>query len=81
VFYAQALADDGIKVKALAAEVLATNLNPRAAPAAATRPKQRRARSGSHAARRLARCPTARTLPDAGPTGQLFSWDGAVVPW
>jgi NAD(P)-dependent dehydrogenase (short-subunit alcohol dehydrogenase family) len=20
-------------------------------------------------------------LPDDGPTGQLFSWDGTVVPW
>jgi NAD(P)-dependent dehydrogenase (short-subunit alcohol dehydrogenase family) len=68
-FYAQALADDGVKVNALAPGLRATNLNPQAA-----------ARGGDPAeaaagAVRLA------LLPDDGPSGQLFSWDGTVVPW
>ncbi len=69
VFYAQALADDGFKVNALAPGLRATNLNPRAA-AAAGDPAEAAA-----GAVRLA------LLPDDGPTGHLFSWDGTVVPW
>ena len=69
VFYAQALADDGVKVNALAPGLRATNLNPRAA-AAGGDPAEAAA-----AAVRLA------LVPDDGPTGQLFSWDGTVVPW
>ena len=69
VFYAHALADDGVKVNALAPGVRATNLNPRAA-AAGGDPAEAAA-----AAVRLA------LLPDDGPTGRLFSWDGTVVPW
>jgi NAD(P)-dependent dehydrogenase (short-subunit alcohol dehydrogenase family) len=69
VFYAQALADDGIKVNALAPGLRATNLNPRAA-AAGGDPAEAAA-----AAVRLAR------LADDGPTGLLFSWDGTVAPW
>jgi NAD(P)-dependent dehydrogenase (short-subunit alcohol dehydrogenase family) len=69
VFYSQALAEDGIKVNALAPGVRATNLNPRAA-AVGGDPAEAAA-----AAVRLA------LLPDDGPTGQLFSWDGTVVPW
>jgi NAD(P)-dependent dehydrogenase (short-subunit alcohol dehydrogenase family) len=69
VFYAQALARDNIKVNALAPGVRATNLNPRAA-AAGGDPAEAAA-----AAVRLAQ------LPDDGPSGQLFSWDGTVAPW
>jgi NAD(P)-dependent dehydrogenase (short-subunit alcohol dehydrogenase family) len=69
VFYSQALAEDGIKVNALAPGVRATKLNPRAA-AVGGDPAEAAA-----AAVRLA------LLPDDGPTGQLFSWDGTVVPW
>lgn len=69
VFYAQALAGDNIKVNALAPGLRATNLNPRAS-AAGGDPAEAAA-----AAVRLAQ------LPDDGPTGQLFSWDGTVAPW
>lgn len=69
VFYAQALAGDGVKVNALAPGLRATNLNPQAAAAGAD-PAEAAA-----GAIRLA------LLPDDGPTGQLFSWDGTVVPW
>lgn len=69
VFYAQALAGDGVKVNALAPGLRATNLNPRAATAGGD-PAEAAA-----GAVRLAR------LPDDGPSGQLFSWDGSVAPW
>jgi NAD(P)-dependent dehydrogenase (short-subunit alcohol dehydrogenase family) len=69
VFYAQALAPDGIKVNALAPGVRATNLNPRAAEV------------GGDPAEAAAGAVRLALLPDDGPTGQLFSWDGAVVPW
>jgi NAD(P)-dependent dehydrogenase (short-subunit alcohol dehydrogenase family) len=69
VFYAQALAHEGFKVNALAPGVRATNLNPRAA-AAGGDPGEAAA-----GAIRLA------LLPDDGPSGQLFSWDGTIVPW
>ncbi|MCL2430624.1 MAG: SDR family NAD(P)-dependent oxidoreductase [Alphaproteobacteria bacterium] len=69
VFYAQALAGDGFKVNALAPGLRATNLNPRAATAGGD-PAEAAA-----AAIRLA------LLPDDGPTGQLFSWDGTAAPW
>jgi NAD(P)-dependent dehydrogenase (short-subunit alcohol dehydrogenase family) len=69
VFYAQALADDRIKVNALTPGLRATNLNPQAA-ATGGDPGE-----GAAGAVRLA------LMPDDGPTGQLFSWDGSVVPW
>lgn len=69
VFYAQALADDGFKVKALAPGLRATNLNPQAA------------RAGGDPADAAAGAVRLALLPDDGPTGQLFSWDGTVVPW
>jgi len=69
VFYAQALAADGIKVNALAPGLRATDLNP-AAAAAGGDPAEAAA-----AAVRLA------TLPDDGPSGGFFSWDGSPVPW
>ncbi len=69
VFYAQALAGDGVKVNALAPGLRATNLNPRAAAA------------GGDPAEAAAGAVRLALLPDDGPTGQLFSWDGTVVPW
>jgi NAD(P)-dependent dehydrogenase (short-subunit alcohol dehydrogenase family) len=69
VFYAQALAGDGVKVNALAPGLRATNLNPRAATA------------GGDPAQAAAGAVRLALLPDDGPTGQLFSWDGTVVPW
>jgi NAD(P)-dependent dehydrogenase (short-subunit alcohol dehydrogenase family) len=69
VFYAQALAGDGVKVNALAPGLRATNLNPRAATA------------GGDPAEAAAGAVRLALLPDDGPTGQLFSWDGTVVPW
>jgi NAD(P)-dependent dehydrogenase (short-subunit alcohol dehydrogenase family) len=69
VFYAQALADEGFKVNALAPGLRATNLNPRAATA------------GGDPAEAAAGAIRLALLPDDAPTGQLFSWDGTVVPW
>ncbi|GAA4144531.1 SDR family NAD(P)-dependent oxidoreductase [Leifsonia shinshuensis] len=69
IFYAHALAADGVKVNALAPGLRATNLNPRAA-AAGGDPAE-----AAEAAVRLA------TLPDDGPSGLLFSWDGTIAPW
>lgn len=69
VFYAHALAGDGFKVNALAPGLRATNLNPLARSA------------GGDPAEAAAAAVRLALLPDDGPTGQLFSWDGAVVPW
>ncbi|GAA1906576.1 SDR family oxidoreductase [Streptantibioticus ferralitis] len=69
VFYAQALAGDGFKVNALAPGLRATDLNERAA-ASAGDPAE-----GAAGAVRLA------LLPEDGPTGGFFSWDGTAVPW
>jgi len=69
VFYAQALAGDRVKVNALAPGLRATNLNPRAATA------------GGDPAEAAAGAIRLALLPDDGPTGRLFSWDGTVVPW
>jgi len=69
VFYAQALAGDGIKVNALAPGLRATNLNPQAATA------------GGDPAEAAAGAVRLALLPDDGPTGRLFSWDGTAVPW
>lgn len=68
VFYAQALADDGIKVNALAPGLRATGLNPQAA-------------AGGDPAEAAAGAVRLATLPDDGPSGLLVSWDGTVVPW
>ena len=68
VFYAQSLADDGFKVNALAPGLRATNLNPQAA-------------AGGDPAEAAAGAIRLALLSDDGPTGQLFSWDGTVVPW
>ena len=69
VFYAQALAADGIKVNALAPGLRATNLNSQAAA------------SGGDPAEAAAGAVRLSLLPDDGATGQLFSWDGTIVPW
>ena len=69
VFYAQALAGDRVKVNALAPGLRATNLNPQAAAA------------GGDPAEAAAGAMRLALLPDDGPTGQMLSWDGTVVPW
>ncbi|MGW4881382.1 SDR family NAD(P)-dependent oxidoreductase [Streptomyces sp. NPDC004262] len=69
VFYAQELAEDGIKVNALAPGRRATDLIPGAA-AGGGDPAE-----AAEAAVRLA------LLPDDGPTGGFFSFDGTLVPW
>ncbi len=69
IFYAHALAGDGIKVNALAPGLRRTDLN---ATAAASEGDPAEAAAG---AVRLA------LLPDDGPTGEFFSWDGTPVPW
>ena len=69
VYYAHALADDGIKVNALAPGLRRTDLN---ATAAASGGDPAEAAPG---AVRLA------LLPDDGPSGEFFSWDGTPVPW
>jgi len=69
VLYAQTLAEDGFKVNALAPGMRATDLNPLAA-AAGDDPAE-----AARGATRLA------LLPDDGPTGGFFSWDGTPVPW
>ena len=68
LFYADALAGDRIKVNALAPGLRATQLNPRAA--AGGDPAE-----AAEAIVRLAQ------LPDDGPSGKLFSWDGSIAPW
>ena len=69
VYYAHALADDGIKVNALAPGLRRTDLN---ATAATSDGDPAEAAAG---AVRLA------LLPDAGPSGEFFSWNGTPVPW
>jgi NAD(P)-dependent dehydrogenase (short-subunit alcohol dehydrogenase family) len=69
VFYAQSLSGDGFKVNALAPGLRATNLNARAAAA------------GGDPAEAAAGAVRLALLPDDGPSGQLFSWDGTAAPW
>ena len=69
VFYAHTLADDGIKINALAPGLRRTDLN---ATAATSDGDPAEAAAG---AVRLA------LLPDDGPSGEFFSWDGSPVPW
>jgi NAD(P)-dependent dehydrogenase (short-subunit alcohol dehydrogenase family) len=72
VLYANALADDRFKVNALAPGARRTDLN------GPGRPVSSRAgdpAEGAAGAVRLA------LLPDDGPTGGFFSWDGSAVPW
>jgi NAD(P)-dependent dehydrogenase (short-subunit alcohol dehydrogenase family) len=69
VYYAQALAAEGFKVNALAPGLRATNLNARAAA------------SGGDPAEAAAGAVRLALLPDDGPTGEFFSWDGTTAPW
>ena len=69
VFYAHTLADDGIKVNALAPGLRRTDLNATAAA------------SGGDPAEAAAGAVRLALLPDDGPTGEFFSWDGTPVPW
>ena len=69
LFQAQSLADAGFKVNAVAPGLRATNLNALAAGSAGD-PAE-----GAAGAVRLA------LLPDDGPTGGFFSWDGSPLPW
>jgi len=69
VFYAQALAGEGFKVNAHAPGLRRTELNERARSAGAD-PAE-----GATGAVRLA------LLPDDGPNGGYFDWDGTPLPW
>jgi NAD(P)-dependent dehydrogenase (short-subunit alcohol dehydrogenase family) len=69
VFYAQSLAGEGFKVNALAPGLRATDLNALAAA------------SGGDPAEAAAGAVRLALLPDDGPTGEFFSWDGTTVPW
>jgi NAD(P)-dependent dehydrogenase (short-subunit alcohol dehydrogenase family) len=71
VLYANALADDGFKVNALAPGLRRTSLN----GTARTSPGAGDPAEGAAGAVRLA------LLPDDGPTAGFFSWDGTPVPW
>ncbi|TWV32557.1 SDR family oxidoreductase [Streptomyces misionensis] len=68
VLYAQTLADDGVKVNALAPGRRATDLSHRAA-------------SGGDPAEAAQGAVRLALLPDDGPSGAFFSWDGTPVPW
>jgi NAD(P)-dependent dehydrogenase (short-subunit alcohol dehydrogenase family) len=69
VFYAHALAGDGMKVNALAPGLRRTDLNATAAA------------SGGDPAEAAAGAVRLALLPDGGPSGGFFSWDGTPVPW
>ncbi|MBN9789723.1 short-chain dehydrogenase [Pseudonocardia sp. TMWB2A] len=69
VSYAQALADAGIAVNALAPGLRATNLNARAAASAGDP-----AEAAAGAVRLL-------LAPDGDPTGTFVDWTGEPVPW
>jgi NAD(P)-dependent dehydrogenase (short-subunit alcohol dehydrogenase family) len=68
VYYAHALAGDGIKVNALAPGLRRTDLNATAA-------------SDGDPAEAAAGAVRLALLPDDGPSGEFFSWDGTPVPW
>jgi NAD(P)-dependent dehydrogenase (short-subunit alcohol dehydrogenase family) len=69
LFYGQSLAAAGFKVNALAPGLRRTDLNTRAAA------------SDGDPAEAAAGAVRLALLPDGGPTGQFFSWDGTSVPW
>jgi NAD(P)-dependent dehydrogenase (short-subunit alcohol dehydrogenase family) len=69
VFYAQALESEGFRVNALAPGLRRTDLNERAAA------------SDGDPAEAAAGAVRLALLPDDGPTGEFFSWDGTPAPW
>ncbi|MGP3939078.1 SDR family oxidoreductase [Streptomyces sp. 6N106] len=69
LYTAQALASEGFKVNALAPGLRRTDLNVRAAE------------SDGDPAEAAAGAVRLALLPDTGPTGGFFSWDGTPVPW
>jgi NAD(P)-dependent dehydrogenase (short-subunit alcohol dehydrogenase family) len=69
LLYAQSLTPAGFKVNALAPGLRRTDLN------------QRAASSEGDPAEAAAGAVRLALLPDDGPTGQFFSWDGTSVPW
>ncbi len=69
MFYARTLTEDGIKVNALAPGLRRTDLNAAAAA------------GGGDPAEAAAGAVRLALLPDDGPTGEFFSWDGTPVPW
>jgi NAD(P)-dependent dehydrogenase (short-subunit alcohol dehydrogenase family) len=71
VLYANVLAEEGFKVNALAPGARRTDLN----GPARNSPRAGDPAEGAAGAVRLA------LLPDEGPTGGFFSWDGTPVPW
>lgn len=72
VLYANALAGEGFKVNTLAPGARRTELM---GPAGLASPRAGDPAEGAAGAVRLA------LLPDDGPTGGFFSWDGTTVPW
>jgi NAD(P)-dependent dehydrogenase (short-subunit alcohol dehydrogenase family) len=73
VLYANELADAGFKVNVLAPGARRTDLM--GPGALVTSPRAGDPAEGAAGAVRLA------LLPDDGPTGGFFSWDGTPVPW
>jgi NAD(P)-dependent dehydrogenase (short-subunit alcohol dehydrogenase family) len=69
IYYAHALADDGFKVNAFAPGLRRTDLNATAAA------------GGGDPAEAAAGAVRLALLPDDGPSGEFFSWDGMPVPW
>lgn len=69
VFYAGTLAEEGFKVNALAPGLRATDLNLRAAT------------DGGDPDEAAAGAVRLALLPEDGPTGGFFSFDGTPVPW
>jgi NAD(P)-dependent dehydrogenase (short-subunit alcohol dehydrogenase family) len=78
VLYSLELADAGIKVNALAPGLRATNLVPALRDAT---PEQLAAAGVGDPAEVANEVVRLATLPDDGPSGAFFSWDGGVVPW
>jgi NAD(P)-dependent dehydrogenase (short-subunit alcohol dehydrogenase family) len=69
VLYAHRLAEDKIKVNALAPGLRRTDLNATAAA------------SGGDPAEAAAGAVRLAMFPDDGPSGEFISWDGTPVPW
>ncbi len=78
VLYSLTLAGEGIKVNALAPGLRATNL---VAGLRNATPEQLAAMNVGDPAEAAVEAVRLATLPDDGPTGTCFSWDGSVVPW